>query len=134
MYSLHGLLALIRPRRAGVPRVDRRVVLHARVGAPPRGVRDVVPQLLRVERLRDLAVVRNVVVQVSPSSSASKNASGIRTELLEFCPLTVVVRLAVEVVVERQAQALAVSPMVSLSRSLAFSPAIFFSPRPSPRP
>jgi hypothetical protein len=73
-----------------VPRVDRAVVLHARVGAPPRGVRDVVPQLAGVERrFATSPVVRNLVSQVVALVDASKNASGMRTELLEFCPLTV---------------------------------------------
>jgi hypothetical protein len=89
MYSLHGLLALIRPLAgAGVPRVDRRVVLHTRVGAPPRGVRDVVPQLAGVERSRPRRRAERRL-PLDPRPDASKNASGMRTELLEFWPLTV---------------------------------------------
>ncbi len=41
--------------RAGVPAVDDRVVLDARVGAAPGGVGDLVHQLARVERLHRLA-------------------------------------------------------------------------------
>src|SRR5207249_5676005 len=42
--------------RQRVPLVDRRVVLDARVGRLPRGLRDVAHQLLRVDRLDDAAV------------------------------------------------------------------------------
>ena len=41
--------------RAGVPVVDRRVVLHARVGALPRRLRDVSHQLARVVGLRGVS-------------------------------------------------------------------------------
>ena len=43
--------------RAGVPVVDRGVVLQARIGRGPGGVADLLPQLARLERLRDLAVL-----------------------------------------------------------------------------
>ena len=52
----HGLEPLIRPDgRAGVPLVDRRVVLHARVGALPRGLRDLAHQVASADRLDRLA-------------------------------------------------------------------------------
>ncbi len=43
--------------RAGVPAVDDRVVLDARVGAAPGGVGDLVHQVARRQRFRRLAVV-----------------------------------------------------------------------------
>ena len=56
MYSEHGLDALMRPdRRARVPLVDRGVVLHAGVGALPRGLRDLAHQLAGAHRLDRLA-------------------------------------------------------------------------------
>src|SRR5690606_16573395 len=42
--------------RAGVPLVDRVVVLHARVGAPPGGERNLFPQIAGLNRLGDLAI------------------------------------------------------------------------------
>ena len=46
-----------RPRcRAGVPVVDRRVVLQAGIGGGPGGVADLLPQVARLQRLVDLAV------------------------------------------------------------------------------
>ena len=41
--------------RRGVPVVDRRVELHAGVGALPRGLRDLVHEVARLDRLDDLA-------------------------------------------------------------------------------
>src|SRR3546814_7537740 len=41
---------------AGVPLVDRRVELDARIGTGPGGMGDLVPQLARTHGLRDLAV------------------------------------------------------------------------------
>jgi hypothetical protein len=75
--------------RAGVPRVDRGVVLHARIGAAPCGVGDLVPQVAGLDDPVHVAVGAPVSVPVAVSSTALKNSSGIRTELLEFCPLTV---------------------------------------------
>src|SRR6185503_7176311 len=43
-------------RLARVPLLDRVVELHARIGAGPRGLGDVVPELPRLERLVDGAV------------------------------------------------------------------------------
>ena len=43
-------------RRAGVPVVDRRVILQAGVGGGPGGVADAVPQLARLQGLGDLMV------------------------------------------------------------------------------
>ena len=56
-YSEHGLDAVIRPVSGrGVPVVDRVVVLQARVGALPRGLRDRAEQLAGVDRLDHRAV------------------------------------------------------------------------------
>ena len=56
MYSEHGFDALMRPDgRAGVPFVDRGVVLHARVGALPGGLGDLAHQVARAHRLDRLA-------------------------------------------------------------------------------
>ena len=55
MYSLHGFDALIRPSvGAGVPLVDRRIELDARIGAGPCRVSDLVPQLAGAKRLARL--------------------------------------------------------------------------------
>ena len=43
--------------RAGVPVIDGGVILQARIGRSPGGVADLLPQLARIERLRDLAVL-----------------------------------------------------------------------------
>ena len=43
--------------RAGVPVVDRGVILQARIGRSPGGVADLLPQSARIERVRDLAVL-----------------------------------------------------------------------------
>ena len=102
-----GVEALIRPDlRAGVPLVDRVVVLHAGVGAAPGGEGDLVPQVAGLERLGDLAVGAVGEVQSPSSSTALKKLLGMRTELLEFCPVTVIVGFAVEVVVELEAELL----------------------------
>ena len=58
----HVLRARVRgvdpPRfRAGVPLVDGGVVLQSRIGAGPGGVRDLLPQLARLDALGDAAVV-----------------------------------------------------------------------------
>ena len=71
--------------RAGVPVVDRRVVLDARVGAAPGGVGDLAQQVARrrasSSARRPLRAVRS---QSSPRSTASMNSSVTRTELLAF--------------------------------------------------
>ena len=43
-------------RRAGVPVVDRRVILQARIGGGPGGIADLFPKLLGLQGLCDLAV------------------------------------------------------------------------------
>ena len=71
--------------RAGVPVVDDRVVLDARIGAAPGGVGDLVHQLARRQRLdRRSPSVRAIRSQSAPSSTASMNSSVTRTELLAF--------------------------------------------------
>ena len=86
MYSLHGFDALIRPEfGAGVPLVDRRVVLDARVGAAPRGLGDLAHQLARgIGSPIGSPVVRAIRCQSSSFSTALMNSSVTRTELLAF--------------------------------------------------
>ena len=68
MYSEHGLEARDRAvGRAGVPVVDGGVELDAGIGAGPGGVADLVPQLARLQRLGDLAVLAAGSGRQSPS-------------------------------------------------------------------
>src|SRR5205823_10263629 len=92
--------------RAGVPLVDRVVVLHAGVGAAPRRVGDLVPEVARLERLRDLAGravgERPLAVLLDGLEELVGNADGV----VRVLPADGVVRLAVEVVVELEAEPL----------------------------
>ena len=76
-------------RRAGVPLVDGGVELHARIGAGPGGVGDLVPQVAGLDGLGDLAVGAADQVPVAVVSTASRKSLVTRTELLEFWPETV---------------------------------------------
>ncbi len=91
MYSEHGLRRVDPPDgRAGVPFVDGGVELHARVGARPGGVGDLVPQVARAcSVLATLPSVRQMSCQSPSSITRSMNSSVTRTELFEFCPETV---------------------------------------------
>ena len=77
-------------RRAGVPVVDRRVELDAGIGRGPGGVADLVPQLAGLQRAARPCRRDGVMRLQSPSvSTACRNSSVTRTELLEFWPETV---------------------------------------------
>ena len=91
MYSEHGLLARIAPDAGQVCQSLTVVwILQARIGAGPGGVADLLPQVARLERLGDLAVLVRQVRSQSPSAStALRNSSVTRTELFEFWPETV---------------------------------------------
>jgi hypothetical protein len=67
MYSEHGFDALIRPVFGQrVPRVDRRVVLDARVGALPRRLGDLPQQAARVDVSTTVPSVRAVRFHSAP--------------------------------------------------------------------
>ena len=79
---------------AGVPVVDRVVVLDAGVGALPGGLGDLAEQLLGVDGLDDLAGRAGRAGRTSsPSSTARMNSSETRTELLAFWYWTLVMSL-----------------------------------------
>ena len=70
--------------RAGVPVVDRAVVLDARVGALPGRLRDAAEQLLRVDGVDDLAGLPGAQAELTAASTACMNSSVTRTELFAF--------------------------------------------------
>ena len=85
MYSEHGLDALMRPvAGTGVPFVDRGVVLHAGVGALPRGLRDLAHQLAGADGVDRLPVNTALSFQSWSCSKARMNSSVTRTELFAF--------------------------------------------------
>ena len=86
MYSLHGLLALIRPEFGQVcQRLIGRVVLHARIAAVPGAFGHPVQQSPRfVLRTRSRRSVTQCVVHLPPRSTASMNSSVTRTDKFAF--------------------------------------------------
>ena len=90
MYSEHGFDALIAPA-AGQVCQSLMVVWNWMPGSAqgPGGVADLLPQLASLHGLGDLAVLRHVKFQSPSVSTARRNSSVTRTELLEFWPETV---------------------------------------------
>src|SRR5689334_23183206 len=90
MYSLQGLLALMRPPLA---QVCQALIVESNCipGSAQRHASN--PMSSQWERALNvragLPSIRRNVFQSSSLSTAAKNSSGTRTELLEFCPLTV---------------------------------------------
>ena len=93
-------------RGAGVPRVDRGVVLDARVGAAPRGEVDLVPEFLGLDGLRDLAVDAADEVPVAVRVERVEEPVGDADGVVRVLAADRVVGLAVEVVVELEAELL----------------------------
>ena len=93
-------------RGAGVPRVDRAVVLDARVGAPPRGEVDLVPEFPRLHRLRDLAVGAAEERPLRVGVERVEERVGDAHRVVRVLAADRVVGLAVEVVVELEVELL----------------------------
>src|SRR5437016_13033377 len=91
MYSLHGFDALIRPD-AGHVCHSLIVVSNCTPGSAHRQAAKPIRSHRSLARsfLATFPVVRFVSSHSPSSSSAWKNPLGTRTEVLEFCPLTVV--------------------------------------------
>ena len=83
--------------RARVPAVDRRVVLHARVGAPPSRDRELTPEILRVVGVADLAGRAHhrlpLAAALDRAHEVVRHADGV----VRVLPADRVVRVAVEV-------------------------------------
>src|SRR5215468_2897358 len=62
--------------RAGVPVIDRGVILQTGIGRSPGGVADLLPQNARVERLRELAVLAISEVPLAVSLDRLEEAVG----------------------------------------------------------
>ena len=90
MYSLHGLLALIRPALGHVCQALI-VPSNCTPGSAHRHAAKPIcsHRLLALNVRATFPFTRHVVFQSPSLSIASKNESGMRTELLLFCPLTV---------------------------------------------
>src|SRR5206468_12558113 len=81
---------------AGVPAVDRVVVLHARVGASPRGVGDLIPQLAGLQRLAHLSVGPPGQLPVAVVFDGFEEAVGDAHGVVGILPADGVVSFAVE--------------------------------------
>src|SRR5690606_17789320 len=90
MYSLQGLDALIRPP---LGQVCQALIVESNC-TPGSALRQAAKPIWSHRSFASYTratspVVRHVVSHLPPSSSAWKKESGMRTELFEFCPLTV---------------------------------------------
>ena len=73
-----------------MPIVDGRIELQAGIGAGPSGITDTLPQIARLDGLRDAAIGARFQIPIAVgSSTAFRKASVTRTLLLEFWPETV---------------------------------------------
>ena len=72
--------------RAGVPVVDRGVVLQARIGRGPGGVADLLPQRAGVERLGDLAVLAEGQVPLGVGFDRFEEAVGDAHRIVRVLP------------------------------------------------
>ena len=129
MYSLHGLLALMRPPPGQV--CHALIVLsNCTPGSAHRHAAYAMSShSLRASTVRASSpLVRQRISHALPASTASKNLSGTRTELLLFWPLTLAYASPLKSKSSFSPRRLAVSPTVSGSCTLARSPAIFVSP------
>ena len=99
MYSEQGFDALIAAGvRAGVPAVDGRVVLHAGIGAAPRGLGDLAPEVLRAEWVSTTSpVVREMVSHWPPVIGGAHELVGDAHGVVRVLPADRVVGVAVEV-------------------------------------